>query len=143
MSKNPLLLLTAMLCLTACASKNPPSAAEGPTDTVVQNLYGLRFDPLGVDFTRWVNDFKNQVYRNWIVPQAAYQGVGGHVDFEFTVERDGSLATLRMLKTSGTDSLDRAARNALTSSHFMPLPDDYGPKSIRMQIAFHYGPDQR
>jgi protein TonB len=107
-----------------------------------QNLYGLRFDPRGADFTIWVNDFKNQVYRNWIVPQAAYLGYGGHVDFEFVIERDGSMSSLRMLKTSGTPALDRAARNALTSSRFRPLPDDYGPPRITMQVAFHYGPDR-
>ncbi|MCG6922380.1 MAG: energy transducer TonB [Acidobacteria bacterium] len=118
------------------------NAPLGLPDGTGQNLYGLRFDPRGADFTLWVNDFKNQVYRNWIVPQAAYLGYGGHVDFEFTVERDGSISALRMLKSSGTDSLDRAARNSLTSSRFEPLPDDYGPPRITMQVAFHYGPDR-
>jgi protein TonB len=107
-----------------------------------QNIYGLRFDPRGADFTIWVNDFKNQVYRNWIVPQAAYLGYGGHADFEFVIERDGSMSSLRLLKTSGTPALDRAARNALTSSRFRPLPDDYGPPRITMHVAFHYGPDR-
>ncbi len=50
------------------------------------------------------------------------------------------MSALRMLKTSGTDSLDRAARNALTSSRFMALPDDYGPPRVTMQVTFHYGP---
>jgi hypothetical protein len=38
-----------------------------PTGTG-QNIGGLFFDPQGADFTRWVNHFKNEVYRNWIVP---------------------------------------------------------------------------
>jgi protein TonB len=112
-----------------------------PTGTG-QNLYGLRFDPRGADFTVWVNDFKNQVYRNWIVPQAAYLGYGGHADFQFVIERDGSMSSLRLLKSSGTPSLDKAARFALESSRFMRLPDDYGPARIKMQVAFHYGPDR-
>jgi TonB family protein len=87
-----------------------------------------------------MNDFKNQVYRNWNVPQAVFLGYGGSVDFEFTIERDGSMSALRMLKTSRTDSLDRSARNALTSSRFMALPDDYGPPRVTMQVTFHYGP---
>ena len=70
----------------------------------------LFFDPEGADFTAWINHFKNEVYRNWIVPQAALLRLRrGHVDFEFTVERDGSLSDLRMLKSSGTPALDRAA----------------------------------
>jgi protein TonB len=121
------------------------TARDGPMgipDGTGQNLYGLRFDPRGADFTLWVNDFKNQVYRNWTVPQAAYLGYGGHADFEFVIERDGSMSSLRLVKTSGTPALDKAARFALTSCRFQPLPDDYGPARIMMQVAFHYGPDR-
>ncbi len=73
----------------------------------------------GADFTVWINHFKNQIYRNWNVPQSVLLGYRGHVDFEFTLERDGSMSALRMLKSSGTSSLDRAARNSLTASTFM------------------------
>ena len=105
-----------------------------------QNLSGFHFDPQGADFTIWLNHAKNQVYRNWMIPQAAYLGYGGHVDFEIIFERDGSMSALRMLKSSGTSSLDRAARNALSTSRFMALPDDYGPPRLTMQVTFHYGP---
>ena len=108
-----------------------------PTGTG-QNQAGLYFDPQGADFTLWINTFKNEVYRNWIVPQAALFGFRGHVDFEFTVERDGSMSALRMLKSSGTTSLDRAAQNALSGSRWMPLPDDYGPPRVTMQVTFFY-----
>jgi TonB family protein len=109
-----------------------------PTGTG-QNLGGLYFDPQGADFTLWINTFKNEVYRNWIVPQAAQFGSArGHVDFEFTVERNGSMSALRMLKSSGTPSLDKAAQFALTSSHWEPLPDDYGPPRVTMQVTFFY-----
>ena len=108
-----------------------------PTGTG-QNQAGLYFDPQGADFTLWINTFKNEVYRNWLVPKAAEFGMRGHVDFEFTVERDGSMSALRMLKSSGTVSLDRAAQNALSSSRWMPLPDDYGPPRVTMQVTFFY-----
>ena len=113
-----------------------------PTGTG-QAIDGLRFDPRGADFTVWINHFKNQVYRNWVVPQAALLGYRGHVDFEFTLERDGSMSALRMLKSSGTSSLDRAARNSLTASTFMPLPDDYGPPRVTMQVTFFYNEGPR
>jgi periplasmic protein TonB len=109
-----------------------------PTGTG-QNLGGLYFDPQGADFTLWINTFKNEVYRNWIVPQAAQFGSArGHVDFEFTVERNGSMSALRMLKSSGTASLDKAAQFALTSSHWDALPEDYGPPRVTMQVTFFY-----
>jgi len=108
-----------------------------PTGTG-QNLGGLYFDPQGADFTLWINHFKNEVYRNWIVPTAAEFGFRGHVDFVFTVERNGAMSALRMEKSSGTVSLDRAAQNALTSSRWDPLPDDYGPPRVTMRVTFFY-----
>jgi len=108
-----------------------------PTGTG-HNQAGLNFDPQGADFTLWINTFKNEVYRNWLVPATAELGFRGHVDFEFTVERDGSMSALRMLKSSGTVSLDRAAQNALSSSRWLPLPDDYGPPRVTMQVTFFY-----
>ena len=114
------------------------SRAGIPTGTG-QNVGGLYFDPQGADFTLWINRFKDEVYRNWIVPQAALFGAArGHVDFEFTVERDGSMSALRLVKSSGTVSLDRAAQNALSSSRLLALPDDYGPPRVTMTVTFFY-----
>jgi TonB family protein len=98
----------------------------------------LFFDPEGADFTGWINHFKNEVYRNWVVPQAVLFGYRGHVDFEFWVERDGRLTGLRMLKSSGTPALDRAAQNALTGSRLLGLPSDFAPGRVRMQVTFYY-----
>jgi len=108
-----------------------------PTGTG-QNLGGLSFDPQGADFTLWVNHWKNEVYRNWIVPQPALMGFKGRVEFEFTIERDGTMSSLRMLRSSGTPALDRAAQNALANSRCLPLPNDYGPPRVTMRVIFLY-----
>ena len=110
-----------------------------PTGTG-KDISGLHFDPQGADFTLWIQRFKDEVYRNWIVPQSFLWGAArGHVDFEFTVQRNGSVLEIRLLKTSGTASLDRAAQNALSSSRYLPLPDDYRPPQVTMQVTFVYG----
>jgi TonB family protein len=98
----------------------------------------LAFDPQGADFTAWINHFKNEIYRNWIVPKAAEFGFRGHADFEFTVERDGTITGLHLILPSGTVSLDRAAQNALVSSRFLALPSDYGPPRVTMRVSFFY-----
>jgi TonB family protein len=103
-----------------------------------KDLGGLYFDPQGADFTLWIQRFKDEAYRNWIVPQAVFLGFRGHVDIQFTVERDGTVSSLRVLKSSGTASLDRAAANALTSGRFLPLPDDYRPPRVTVNITFFY-----
>ncbi|HVQ31050.1 MAG TPA: TonB family protein [Vicinamibacteria bacterium] len=98
----------------------------------------LFFDPMGADFTAWLQQFKTEVYRNWIMPQAATFGIRGHVDIEFTVERDGSLSQCRILTTSGNPALDKSAKNSLESSMFLPLPSDFGPKNVTMRASFWY-----
>jgi TonB family protein len=108
-----------------------------PTGTG-QNISGFSFDPQGADFTRWINHLKNEVYRNWILPQPALMGFKGHVSFEFTVERDGTMIGLHMIQSSGTASLDRAAQNALAGSRPLSLPSDYGPPRVTMQVTFYY-----
>jgi protein TonB len=111
---------------------------RGIESGVGQQMGPLFFDPEGADFTVWINQFKNEVYRNWIVPQAALLGFRGHVDLEFSVERDGTLTDLKMLKSSGTPALDRAAANALMGSRLLPLPRDFGPPRVTMQVTFFY-----
>jgi TonB family protein len=103
-----------------------------------QQMGPLFFDPEGADFTAWLNHFKNEVYRNWIVPQPALLGFRGHVDIEFVVERDGRISSLTVVKSTGTPALDRAAQNALLGSRFLPLPADFGPARVTMQGGFYY-----
>ena len=114
------------------------SGALGLPSGTGQQMGPLFFDPMGADFTVWLNQFKNEVYRNWIMPQAALMGMRGHVDIEFTVERDGSLSQCRILMSSGNPALDKSAKNSLESSNFLPLPSDYGPKSVTMRASFFY-----
>lgn len=104
----------------------------------------LFFDPQGADFTAWINHFKNEVYRNWVVPQSALFGYAkGHVSFEFTVESDGRVIVLRMTESSGTPAFDRAAQNALRSSRLLALPADFAPPNVTMQVTFYYSEEPK
>ncbi len=98
----------------------------------------LFFDPEGADFTRWINHFKGEVYRNWIIPEPARLGVRGQVGIEFTVERGGRMTRITPLSSSGMVSLDRAASNALEGSILLPLPSDYPAETVTMRVTFVY-----
>jgi protein TonB len=115
-----------------------PSGELGIPEGTGRQMGALLFDPRGADFTRWVNHFKNEVYRNWLVPQGALLGFGGEVKIEFTVLRDGTMTGVRMIASSGTPALDRAARGALLGSLLLPLPDDFAPQSVTMVVTFQY-----
>jgi TonB family protein len=117
-------------------------AEAGPRGTVSgtgQQMGPLFFDPEGADFTVWLDRFKNEVYRNWLTPNAVLLGIRGHVDLEFTVERDGSVTALRLLKSVGNPALDKAAANAILASRFLPLPSDFAPPRVTIQVSFFYG----
>jgi TonB family protein len=103
-----------------------------------QQIGPLFFDPAGADFTVWVNHFKDEVYRNWIVPQSVMLGQRGRADLQMTVNRSGKIVDLRVERSSGAAALDRAAQNALVSSQLLPLPSDYGPPDVTMRISFLY-----
>ena len=103
-----------------------------------QQMGPLFFDPEGADFTSWINHFKDEVYRNWIVPQPALLGFRGRVELEFSVERGGAMTGLRLLRSAGMPALDRAAQNALIGSKFLPLPSDFGPPRVTMRVTFFY-----
>jgi TonB family protein len=103
-----------------------------------QQVGPLFFDREGADFTSWVQHFQDDVYRNWIAPQPALMGFKGQVELEFTVERDGRMSELRYLRSAGTPALDRAARNALVGSRFLPLPADFAPPRVTMRVIFFY-----
>jgi TonB family protein len=102
----------------------------------------LFFDPEGADFTLWAEHFRADVYRNWIVPQSALFGFGTHADFEFVVERDGRVSSIQLVKSSGVPALDRAAQNALIASRLLPLPADYRPARLVLQVSFIYNAER-
>jgi protein TonB len=104
-----------------------------------QQMGPLFFDPQGADFTAWLNHFKNEIYRNWIVPQAAQMGMRGQVQLAFTVERNGTVSAIDLQSSSGAAGLDHAAQNALAGSRLLPLPADFHPIRVTMQIVFIYG----
>ncbi len=114
------------------------SGPRGIPTGVTQRMQGLRFDSQGADFTAWLDHFRIEVYNNWMLPKAFELGYHGEVEFEFVVERDGTMSSVQMLKSSGTPALDRAARNALLGSRFLALPSDYGPPRVTMGVTFSY-----
>jgi TonB family protein len=85
----------------------------------------IQFDTRGIDFGPWVRRFTAQVYRNWIIPQAAMID-RGHVVLQFVVHRDGRITDLRVVKPSHNEAFNRAAYNAIASSNPLePLPAEY------------------
>lgn len=153
MSDRHRLSITVLFALTlglgACAgtphpvlptNARPPQPTGGTSTPRPSNdrLGPLFFDPQGADFTSWVNAFKNEVYRRWLIPQSAAQATGAQLDLEFTVVRNGTLSSVRILHTSGYADLDQAAERALRTARLPALPETFPAPQVTMQMAFSY-----
>jgi TonB family protein len=103
----------------------------------------IAYDPQGADFSEWIDHLRRELYRNWIVPQAALMGFRGRVTVRFVVGRDGALLRGDIAQPSGTISLDRAAKNAVLGSRMRPLPPDYGPAEFELSVTFYYNEGPR
>jgi TonB family protein len=112
-----------------------PSSA-GPGAVTGPELEDPRFDPRGADFADWVAAFKVTVGQQWRVLE---HDAAGKVDLEFVVERDGSMSAMRVVESSGSLSLDRAAASALGTSRFLPLPEAYPSQSVMMRVSLVHG----
>jgi outer membrane biosynthesis protein TonB len=99
----------------------------------------IQFDPKGIDFGPWLRRFRAQVYRNWLIPQAA-QVLAGHVVIQMSILRTGAIVNPHIVRASGVDSFDSAALTALKLSNpTMRLPDGYPLDSIDpFTVTFYY-----
>jgi TonB family protein len=119
------------------------ATTAGPTEPATAAATGKRlgplfFNPEGADFTAWLDNFKKELQANWSVPRSTPLAFRGHVDTEFTIERDGRMSSIRVVKSCGVPSLDRAAENTLRASRQLPLPSDFAPPKVTMQVSFAY-----
>ena len=113
--------------------------SQDPEDQFSEDGPSVQFDPKGVDFGPWLRRFRAQVYRNWLIPQAAMV-MRGHVVIQMIVRRDGTLTDFRIIRPSGIEAFDTAALNALRlSSPTMQLPDAYPGSGIDpFTVIFYY-----
>ena len=111
---------------------HPNFSTEAPT---------ILSDTRGVDFGPYLARIVFLVKRNWIsiIPESARLGEKGRVGVVFKILKDGSMPQERMVASSGSDPLDRAAFNAIHASvPFPPLPQEFTGEDLVLQFIFLY-----
>ena len=81
------------------------------------------------------------VRRNWysVIPESARLGEKGRVAIVFEILKDGSVPQLRLVASSGSDALDRAALASIRASiPFPPLPEEFTGNHLVLQFIFLY-----
>jgi bla regulator protein BlaR1 len=64
--------------------------------------------------------------------------VTGTVVIKFTVERDGRITQTSVERTSGYETLDLAARNAVAITQLPPLPQEFSNPTLTVHLNFQY-----
>lgn len=111
---------------------HPNFSTEAPT---------ILSDTRGVDFGPYLARIVYIVRRNWlaVIPESARLGEKGRVGIVFEILKDGSMPQMRLVASSGSDPLDRAALNGIHASvPFPPLPQEFTGNHLVLQFIFLY-----
>jgi TonB family protein len=116
-----------------------PTAAMGPMD--------ILSDTMGVDFGPYLQRVLHDVRVNWynLIPESAKAPLmkKGKVSIEFAIMKDGSVAGMKLIGSSGDVALDRGAWGGITASNpFPPLPGEFGGQYLALRFHFYYNPDK-
>ena len=99
-------------------------------------------DTMGVDFGPYLQRILHDVRQNWYnaIPESA-QMKHGNLIIEFAITKDGKVAGLKQVTTSGDIPLDRAAWAGITASDpFPPMPSEFGGQFLALRFRFFYNP---
>jgi TonB family protein len=128
--------------------KPEPSAKPSDQTHEKQTSYGpidVISDTKGVDFGPYLKRVVDVVRRNWydLIPKSARPPVNkkGKVDVEFSIMKDGQVAGVKVVGSSGDIELDRAALGGITAGNpFSPLPSEFSGNYLAQHFHFYYNP---
>jgi len=101
-------------------------------------------DTQGVDFGPYLQRILQDVKENWyhLIPESASMKKG-KLAIEFAITKDGKVADMRLVTSSGDVALDRPAWGSITASNpFPPLPSDFTGPYLALRFRFYYNPDK-
>jgi len=121
------------------ASRQPQMGIEGGPIEIVS-------DTLGVNFGPYLQDVLKSVKQNWynLIPESARgpQKNKGKVLIEFKILKDGKVAGMKLVESTGDMPLDHAAWSGITTSGpFPPLPAEFSGQYLGLRFSFYYNPD--
>ncbi|MDQ3283957.1 MAG: TonB C-terminal domain-containing protein [Acidobacteriota bacterium] len=101
----------------------------------------LSFETSWYDWGDYAQSMVSRIRVNWYanMPQLIRTGIGGVTTIRFTIQRDGRLTDITVLRSSGHPPYDFAARKSIElSSPLNPLPKDFPNATERVTAMFYY-----
>lgn len=104
-------------------------------------------DMSSVDIRQYLREVMRRIRINWhgaIPPSAPSSSSNkGCAAIEFSIEKDGRLAGMKLVQSSGNAALERSAQAGITASApFAPLPEQFTGDSLALRFHFHYNPQR-
>jgi TonB family protein len=130
-----------LLCRTfPFAQTIPPSPEQNPESLAPFGIAVLS-DTLGVDLGPYVRLVqKNVTYTgyNWYKFNAQpARGIQGKASIEFAITKDGKIAGMKMIASSGDFALDHDIWRAVSASQpFPPLPKEFGGQFVALRLRY-------
>lgn len=120
--------------LTELAKKYEAEAPKGERGKTLQlNTSELKYQ-------KYLLTMKKRIEFYWDYPDvAAMRGWQGKLRIDFTINKDGSISGIKLIKSSNYPVLDDAAITALRlASPLPPFPDDFDVEDINIKASFEY-----
>jgi TonB family protein len=94
-------------------------------------------DPI---FVSYFNKIKQLIESEWEYPELALRyGLQGKLSLEFTIAKDGQLAQVRLVRSSGSQLLDEEAIRAIkAAAPFPPIPPWIKPNPLPISASMEY-----
>jgi len=113
--------------------------AKAPSPSETKGA-GITFDTKEFRYRAYMERLKEKIEGVWVYPRsAAEKGIYGDLIIQFTIRKDGSLVSAKVVRTSGHQELDKAAVQALREGEpYWPLPAGWEEDSLTINGHFIY-----
>ena len=140
--------LASALFLTFCLSPYAVAQFDDLRSPLIKESHGsidILSDTEGVNFGPFLQNVVHRVRMHWypVVPEVARAPImkQGTVTIEFAIMKDGRVAGLQNIESSGDISMDHAARTSIVlSDPFPALPSDFHGQYIALRFHFDNNP---
>jgi TonB family protein len=128
-----------LVCGTCLLAHGTPSSLSATAQTGIEVIS----DTKGVDLGPYLQTVEKTIKLNWynLIPESARAPImkKGEVVIEFAILKDGRVAGMKLVSSSGDVALDRGGWAAITSSNpFLPLPLQLAGSALALRVSFYY-----
>ncbi|MBF0317442.1 MAG: TonB family protein [Nitrospirae bacterium] len=124
----------------ALASRKKDEGTRHGSNSPDRKDNSLSLDVDDMRYAMYMKRLKEGIESVWEYPQsAARKKIYGDLYISFTINKNGTLGTVEVVRTSGHKALDEAAvRSIKDAAPFWPLPDEWGKDSFTIRGHFVY-----